>query len=197
MAKALGSGLPISTKHSVEICNLIRNMKLAKAKELLEAVVSKKKAVPFKRHNADVGHKTGIGPGRYPIKASGEVLSILKTAEHNALSNDLSKDKLVIAHINAQKASTPWRSGRHRRRKAKRTHIEVVLKEAEEKVKEKQKNKETGKGKTEEKKKVETKEIPKENKEQEQKNKINKIQENKNTKIKESKNIKTEEQNKK
>jgi len=129
MAKALGRNLPISIKQSAEICSFIRGMNLMKGKELLNEVIYKRKAVPFRRFNMDMGHKTGIGPGRYPIKASKEILKILETVESNAVSNDLNKDKLVITHINAQKASSPWHFGRHRRRKMKRTHIEVVVKE--------------------------------------------------------------------
>lgn len=47
-------------------------------------VINQKKAVPYKRFNKDVGHKKGIGPGRYPIKASGVILSLVKLAESNA-----------------------------------------------------------------------------------------------------------------
>ncbi len=129
MAKALGSSLPISTKHSAEICKLIRGMSLTKAKELLVKAISKQKAIPFNRFNMDLGHRAGMGPGRYPVKASKEILNILESVESNALSNDMNKEKLIIAHINAQKASSPWHFGRQRRRKMKRTHIEVIVKE--------------------------------------------------------------------
>tara|TARA_Y100000310_G_scaffold102154_1_gene100361 strand:- start:19246 stop:19926 length:681 start_codon:yes stop_codon:yes gene_type:complete len=129
MARAFGRSMPISTKKSIEICNFIRHMNVTKAKEVLEAVIVKKAAIPFKRFNMDMGHKTGIGPGRYPIKTSQEILDLLKSAESNAISNEMNKDNLVISHISAQMASAPWHAGRQRRRKAKRTHIEVVVEE--------------------------------------------------------------------
>ncbi len=130
MSRAFGRSLPISTKKSIEICNFIRHMNVTKAKEVLEAVIVKKVAIPFKRFNMDMGHKTGIGPGRYPIKTSQEILDLLKSAESNAISNEMNKDNLVISHISAQMASAPWHAGRQRRRKAKRTHIEVVVEES-------------------------------------------------------------------
>ena len=36
---------------------------------------------------------------------------------------------LYIEHISAHKASQPWHSGRQRRSRMKRAHIQVVLKE--------------------------------------------------------------------
>ena len=68
--KAIGRNLQISTKQSVEICNFIRNKSLKVAKNMLNSVVNKKIAVPYKRYRRDVGHKAGMASGRYPITAS-------------------------------------------------------------------------------------------------------------------------------
>lgn len=128
-ATAYGRALPISTKHSIEICNFIRGKPLAKAKMLLENVIAKKTAVPFRRFSRSVGHKKKIGAGRYPEKACREILKLLNAAEANAQFKGLGVGSLVISELIANKASRPWHYGRQRRRKAKRTHIRVVVKE--------------------------------------------------------------------
>ena len=70
-------GLTISTKMSVELCNSIRNKPLAKAKMIVNDMVEMKRAIKVRRFNADLGHKAGLGPGRYPIKAGKIFLKML------------------------------------------------------------------------------------------------------------------------
>lgn len=129
MAKAVGRGLPISTKHAIEICSFIRNKQLSKAKGILTGVMNKKLAIPFKRFNSDVGHKTKIGPGRFPTKASKELLKLLEGVEANAQFKGLNTAELVIGHICAHKARKAWKYGRFRGRQMKRTNVEVIVKE--------------------------------------------------------------------
>ena len=62
-ARAAGRSLQISPKHAVEICREIRGMYLDEAKEYLEDVIQKKRAVPFRRHNKKVGHRRGLTVG--------------------------------------------------------------------------------------------------------------------------------------
>ena len=64
MAKALGRDLPISTKHGVNICRMIRGKTTVAAKKLLEEVISLKRAVPYKRYYRELSHKRKIGPGK-------------------------------------------------------------------------------------------------------------------------------------
>ncbi len=128
-AKAIGRSLPISTKQSVEICRFLRKKSLQRAKTILESVIVKKAAIPYKRYLHDVGHRPGkMAAGRYPIKSSREILALLNSIEANAQFKGLNTANLVITHINAHKASTPPHYGR-RRRQTKRTHIEVVVEE--------------------------------------------------------------------
>ena len=54
---------------------------------------------------------------------------ILKSAEANAQYKGLNSANLFIKHVSAQKGPTTHHYGRHRGRKAKRTHIEIVLEE--------------------------------------------------------------------
>lgn len=132
MVKAYGRDMSISMKKSVEICKVIKGKKLEFAKKFLERVIEKKFSVPMRKYNRDTAHKTAIGPGRFPVKTAKGILSILKNAEANAQNKGLSKE-LIIKHVAAHKASSPWHYGRKRRQKMKRTHIEVILIEKKEK----------------------------------------------------------------
>jgi len=128
-AKAVGVALPISRKQSIMICKFVRNKSVQLAKKHLAEVIEKKRAVPFTRFNDDMGHKAGMAAGRYPIKACQHILALLESAESNAQFKGLSTADLIITHISAQKGPDTWRYGRHIRRQAKRTHIEIVLEE--------------------------------------------------------------------
>src|SRR3989344_9004900 len=128
-AKALGKDLPISFKHSVEVCGFIRGKKLAIAKQHLKEVIDLKRPVPYKRFNQDLGHKKGMMSGRYPVKTTEEILKLVESAEKNAQFKGMNVEKLAIAHIAAHKASRPAHGGRHRGRSMKRAHIEIVLQE--------------------------------------------------------------------
>ena len=131
-ATAKSLNLPISTKQSYEVANFIRGKKLEIAKKMLQEVISKKMAVPFKRYNRDTGHKRGkIAAGRYPEKASNAFLTLLNTVEANADSKGLDNEKLMICEVRSTQGSQQWHAGRLRRRRMKRTHIYVKIEEAE------------------------------------------------------------------
>jgi len=165
-ARALGSGLPISRKKGIEICNYIRGKPVQKAKKLLEQVIAMKRHVPFKRFTEGAGHQRGEdkGPGKYPIKACGEILKIVKLAEANAQFKGLNTESLVIKHISCQQAPSSYKAGRQRGRKTKTAHIEIIVEETEKKKESKAKKKEK-KEKTEEAKKESAKEKPEAKKE--------------------------------
>lgn len=129
MARALGISLPISFKQSIEICNFIRNKDVNYAKGVLSEVIDHKRAIPFKRFNKDMGHKKRVGPGRYPKKASTEILNLINHVEANAQFKGLNTANLVITHINANKGSKVMHFGRKRSREAKRTNIEIAVQE--------------------------------------------------------------------
>jgi large subunit ribosomal protein L22 len=129
MAIAKGVALPISFKHSVEVCRFIKNKKVNDAKKLLQNVISKKTAIPFRRYNWDLGHKKKIGPARYPEKASSEFIKLIENVEANAQFKGLNTSNLIITHISAHKAGKAWHFGRKIRRKMKRTNIEIVVEE--------------------------------------------------------------------
>ena len=133
MARALGMGLSISTKKSIETCTFIRGKKVEAAKKMLQEVIDMKRAVPLKRFRWGAGHKTGIGPGKYPINVCTGILSILNSAQNNAQTKGLDANSLSIIHISAQRGPHDFHHGRQSRRAFKRTHIEIVLGTKEEK----------------------------------------------------------------
>lgn len=136
-AKALGKNLPISTRQAIEICSFIRGKTTDETKNILTKVINKEVAIPFKRFNKNVGHKKGkIAAGRYPKKASLHILRLVKQIEANAQNKGL-LTPLTIRQIIANKASTPLHYGRKSRTKMKRTHIEIVVEEAQKKEKQK------------------------------------------------------------
>lgn len=126
-----GLELPISTKISVEICNFIKNKNLNKAKFHLERVLELKEAVPYKRYNSDVAHKAGMAAGRYPIKTAKHFIDLLNQLQANAENKGLNSDSLVIYFASANQGSKVWHSGRKRRRRMKRTHVELRVRELE------------------------------------------------------------------
>lgn len=136
VARVSGRDLDISTKYGIEVCSHIRGKPLAKAKHILQDAIDMKRPIPLRRFTNGPGHKPGaMGAGRYVVKTSSTILGLLKSAEANARNKGLNAKNLVVASILAQKASTPLRYGRQRRRSMKRTHVEVVLQEKAQKEK--------------------------------------------------------------
>lgn len=139
MAKAMKRDAELSMKVALEMAAFLRGKKTSEAKKILERVLSKKQAIPFKRFNDGVGHRKGAGiaAGRYPEKGAEIFTDLISSAEANAQAKGLSSD-LKIIHLAPQKASGAYHYGRQRRRKFKRVHLEIVVQEAETKeVKEK------------------------------------------------------------
>ncbi len=137
-AKAFGRNLPLSLKDSVNICRALKGMRLEDAKDYLEDVIKKKRAVPYFRYLDSISHRKGMGPGRYPVKEAKYILKVLVNAEANAEDKELDTDSLFIMHIAAHKGEvykryTPRAMGRSTEIRRDRVHIEVILEEREEK----------------------------------------------------------------
>ncbi|MEA3430972.1 MAG: 50S ribosomal protein L22 [Nanoarchaeota archaeon] len=130
MARCVGKDLPISTKHSIEICKFLKGKSLEKAKYLLVEISEKKQALKFTRFNKGVGHKPGIGPGRYPVKACKAIHHLLGSVEGNAVYKGMDGDNLIIKHIACHQASRPMKQSRRTRGESKRTHVEIVVEES-------------------------------------------------------------------
>ena len=136
-AKASGRENRVSHKHAREVCKAIKGMTLANAKQYLRDVIAKKKAVPFTRYNKKAGHRHVLVKsfaGRYPIKASAQILKIIQGAEANAENKGLDVDRLRVLHAAAYpgtkiKRFTPRAHGRASPKFETLTHIEIVLDE--------------------------------------------------------------------
>ncbi len=128
-ASAYGRSLHISTKVSINICNALRYKSVDKAVAYLNDVIAMKRAIPYTRFTDGVGHRKGpMAAGRFPVKAATLIRDLIKSAASNAENQGFGED-LKIVHLCAHRASEPMRQGRQRSRSAKRTHIEVVVKE--------------------------------------------------------------------
>ncbi len=124
-AIARGSNLPVSLKHSVFICSFIKGKEIDVAIKELEEVLKMKRAIPFK---GEIPHRKGKGmmSGRYPIKASGEFIRVLKGLKGNVIVARMDLDKTRIAEASASWARRPARRGN---KKAKRTNLILKAKE--------------------------------------------------------------------
>lgn len=127
-ARAVARNLPISTKHSIEVCTYLRRKPLLLAKKLLLEVIAMKRAVPYRRFTWDLAHRRGhMGPGRYPIKCSQELYDLLCAVESNAQFKGLNSGNLYLLHFSAQRGPQRSHYGRKRSRLFKNTTIEVVV----------------------------------------------------------------------
>ncbi|MFW9777963.1 MAG: 50S ribosomal protein L22 [Candidatus Heimdallarchaeota archaeon] len=136
-AVATGRNLRISPKHAREICHEIKGKYLETAQEYLEAVLEKKRSVPFRRYRKKVPHRNDLSKwptGRYPQRASFEILRLLESAEQNASFKGLEVSRLRITHIAALRGRkirgyTPRAQGRTSPSNQTLTHVEVVVTE--------------------------------------------------------------------
>ncbi len=96
----------ISPKHAREICSAIKGLTISKARKLLEDVIEKKVAIPYRRYHRKVPHKSstkGYPAGGYPVKASKVFLKLLDNLENNASFKGLNIERVVIVHASAYK----------------------------------------------------------------------------------------------
>ncbi|MCD1293509.1 50S ribosomal protein L22 [Methanocella sp. CWC-04] len=134
-AKAMAYEIDVSPKHCIEILNFIKGKKVSVAKTYLENVIEKKQSIPFKRFARNVGHKrhqTGWDAGRYPVKASKEILKLLKHAEANAEYKGLEPENMKIVHAVSKKGRTiqgimPRAMGRATAWNKETVTVEVVI----------------------------------------------------------------------
>lgn len=145
MARAYGVSLPISSKEASEVSKFLRHKSLKSAKAILNRVLEKKQAIPYKRYNSDVAHKPGIAAGRYPRNLSREILKLFDSVEANANQKGLTQD-LYITHMVAYRAPPSPRAGRVPG-EGERAHVEIVLEERKI-VKKERRSKKPAQGKT-------------------------------------------------
>jgi large subunit ribosomal protein L22 len=126
----------ISHKHAREIAVKIKGMSIETARDYLQDVIKLKRAVPFRRYNNEVGHKsdTGVMAGRYPQKAANEFVKLIDNLESNAEYRGMDLDRLKIINATVHKGRkiqrfTPRAMGRASPKVDILTHVELVAQE--------------------------------------------------------------------
>jgi len=122
----------VSLKHAVAIGEFIKGKKISEAIANLERVSIKKQAVPFR---GEIAHRKGKGmmSGKYPVNASKEFITLLKSLSANSLHNGMDLDSTIISSVVPNKA--PEQVHRFGSTKFKRNHISITAKEVAQGVK--------------------------------------------------------------
>ncbi len=110
--------IPISTKHSIAVCDFIKGKQIEDAIKDLGAVLKLRKAVPMK---GEIPHRKGKGmmSGRFPKNASEKFVKILKSLSANANHGGI--EEPVIFEAVANLGERPY--GRFGSVRKKRTHL--------------------------------------------------------------------------
>ncbi|MDI1495753.1 MAG: ribosomal protein L22 [Cenarchaeum symbiont of Oopsacas minuta] len=123
----------ISHKHAREVAKSIKGLSVEKARDYLNDVIAKKRAIPFRRYKIQVGHRSdpGMMAGRYPEKSATEFSKLLDNLEANAEYKGLDPDRLRIINVTVHKGMvinrfTPRAMGRTSAKNNVLTHVEMV-----------------------------------------------------------------------
>ena len=128
----------ISHKHAREVALAIRGMSSEKAREFLENVIAKQIAVPYRRYNNEVAHRSnirdGFFSGRFPKKTAREFLKLLDNLESNGEYKGMDLDRLKIVSAVTHKGTklerfTPRAMGRSSPKIDTLVHVELVAQE--------------------------------------------------------------------
>ncbi len=135
-SKAYGRDMHISPKKSVELCNMLRGKNVGAALNMLDEVIEKKRAVPYKRHKKSASHHKGAGPSGYPVKAAKKIKYLIEEAQSNAEDKGLDADEMHILSLCAHQGQVikGYRSrafGRSSPFNRKTTNIEIILEKKE------------------------------------------------------------------
>ena len=126
LATARPVQVDMHVKHCSEVCRAVKNKTAGEAIAFLNQVLKidsnradvrrKAAAVPFRLGSGNkrkrrsgpsmVGHrKGGIGPGRFPVKASREIIKVIESAMENARYQyeDIDAEEMLITHIAAHR----------------------------------------------------------------------------------------------
>lgn len=132
-AAARVEGVDASYKDLTEVCGRIRELPVERAVFLLEKFETGELPVLYKSHNKRLGHRRELGgkKGRYPKKAAGLVLKVLRSALANAQSKGLI-EPYILVHASANKKNIyPRMSSKGRRNTSnyETARIEIILRE--------------------------------------------------------------------
>lgn len=126
----------ISHKHAREVAVAIKGLSIERARDYLQAVIIKERAIAYRRFNNQVGHRTdpGMMSGRYPQKTVKEFIKVLDNLESNAEYKGMDLDRLKIVNATVHKGVIvkrfiPRAMGRATPRNNTLTHVELVAQE--------------------------------------------------------------------
>ena len=126
----------ISHKHAREVAVAIKGLTIEKARDYLQAIINKERAVAFRRYNNQVGHRSdpGMMSGRYPQKTANEFIKVLDNLESNAEYKGMDLDRLKIVNATVHKGVLvkrfiPRAMGRATPKNNVLTHVELVAQE--------------------------------------------------------------------
>lgn len=126
----------ISHKHAREVAVAIKGLSIERARDYLQDVVNKKRAIAFRRFNNQVGHRSdpGMMSGRYPQKTAREFIKALDNLESNAEYKGMDLDRLRIVNATVHKGVIvkrfiPRAMGRATPKNNVLTHVELVAQE--------------------------------------------------------------------
>ncbi len=126
----------ISHKHAREVATAVKGLSIEKARDYLQAVINKQRAIAFRRFNNQVGHRSdpGMMSGRYPQKTAREFIKVLDNLESNAEYKGMDLDRLKIVNATVHKGVIvkrfiPRAMGRATPKNNVLTHVELVAQE--------------------------------------------------------------------
>lgn len=128
-AKAVGRNLPISWKDCTEIGRFIKGDSVEKAERKLEKVIEKELHVPYTKFDSDAGHRSGGESGGYPVKASKEVLELLRSAKSNGEDQGLNLNAMKVSQFITNQGPEVATPSRHRGQTTKSAHVKIFVSE--------------------------------------------------------------------
>lgn len=128
-AKAVGKNLPISWKDCTEIGRFIDGDSVEKAENKLEKVIEKELHVPYTKFDSDAGHRSGGESGGYPVKASEELLELLRSAKSNGVDQGLNENALKVSNVITNQGPEVATPSRRRGRTTKSAHVKIFVSE--------------------------------------------------------------------
>ena len=122
-ASVYGSNLQMGYKVGADICSMIRNRNIDEGIKRVEEVIAFKRAVMTNKRESAHRHGKGMMAGKFPVKACGDFIRMLKNLRSNAIYHELELEKCVI-FCKADKASQPYKRGGMR---MKRSNVLIKL----------------------------------------------------------------------
>ena len=107
--KARGKDLRVHFKNTWEAAKMLKGKTIKASMQYLNDVLEHKRCVPIVRFNSHVARtgsaiQFGVTQGRWPEKSVHIILNILKNLQANANAKQLESDKLVINHVQVNRA---------------------------------------------------------------------------------------------